>query len=290
MVKVGIITVTYNSSHVIDDFLNSLILQQYQNWQLYIVDSASTDDTLQKFARFHSEKIIILPQNKNIGFAAGNNLGIARAITNGCNELLLINNDTIFSPDFLIKLLQSRKEHPYAVLTPKIFYPDGKTLWCAGGGFKPAQAYAAYHRGENEIDAGQYDYDGTCDFVPMCCVLIPVQIWQKVGALDEKFFIYSEDADWFYRAKLCSVQLRYCYQPRLIHKVSSLTGGAQSAIGAFYGSRNRIYFLRKNFSGIHKFRHITIYLLGVWYKLLMQRYKWREFLWRLRGCFYGFFL
>ena len=266
MAKIGIITVTYNSGAVIVDFLNSLMNQHNSDWQLYLIDSASQEDTLIKVASYQSEKITILRQNENVGFARGNNIGVAQAIKDGCNELLLINNDTEFCAEFLTLLLNERSKYPDSALTPKIFYPDGKTLWCAGGGFRPAQAYAAYHRGENEIDIGQYDYDGVCDFVPMCCVLIPVQIWQKVGKLDEKFFIYSEDADWFFRAKLCGVQLRYCYQPKLIHKVSSLTGGAQSATGAFYGSRNRIYFLRKNFSGIRKFRHITIDLVGMWYK------------------------
>lgn len=288
MNKIGIITVSYNSGLVIEEFLDSLLRQSYSDWQLYIVDSASHDDTLTKIANYVEARITILPQSKNVGFASGNNIGVAKAIADGCNELLLINNDTIFAPDFLDKFCNLRKQYPHAILTPKIYYPDNLTLWCAGGGFRPERAYAAYHRGENEIDNGQYDSNDYCDFVPMCCVMIPLQSWYKVGELDEKFFIYSEDADWFYRAHKLDIKLMYCFGLSLIHKVSSLTGGAKSKIGAWYGSRNRVYFLRKHFSGWQCSRLLATYCGGMLIKLILRKYSIKEFYWRLSGVINGF--
>lgn len=288
MNKIGIVTVTYNSSLVIDEFLDSMVKQTWLSWQLYIVDSASQDDTLKKVAAYSDNRIIVLPQSQNIGFARGNNIGIAQAISDGCNELLLINNDTIFAADFLSKLLKSRSQYSNTILTPKIYYPDNRTIWCVGGGFKPERAYAAYHRGENEIDNGQYDNDYYCDFVPMCCVMIPLPVWEKVGQLDEKYFIYSEDADWFYRAHKLGIKLMYCFEPLLIHKVSSLTGGAKSRTGAWYGSRNRIYFLRKHFSGWIRYKLLSIYCGGMLLKLIFRHYSFKEFIWRISGAIQGF--
>jgi GT2 family glycosyltransferase len=188
----------------------------------------------------------------------------------------------------LSKLLKSRHRYLNVVLAPKIYYPDNQTIWCAGGGFKPEQAYAAYHRGENEIDSGQYNSDCYCDFVPMCCVMIPVSVWLKLGQLDEKYFIYSEDADWFYRAKQLGIKLRYCFEPSLIHKVSSLTGGAKSKTGAWYGSRNRIYFLRKHFSGWLRYKFLSVYCGGMLIKLILRQYSFKEFGWRVSGAIQGF--
>ena len=121
----------------------------------------------------------------------------------------------------------------------------------------------------------------------MCCVLIPVNVWQKVGELDNKFFIYSEDADWFYRAKKLGIKLVYCFQPSLQHKVSSLTGGAQSQIGASYGTRNRIYFIRKHFYGLQKIFLLLVYFCGMSVKFLSGKYSLKEFGWRLRAFFKG---
>lgn len=288
LIKIGIITVTYNSSAVIDEFLVSLFEQVGVNWHLYVVDSASQDDTCNKISAYNSERITYIQQNENVGFAKGNNIGISRAIIDGCDDLLLVNNDTVFDDLFLNKLLKHRDNYPDVVLTPKIYYPDKATLWCAGGGFKPNRAYAAYHRGENEIDIGQYNHDYYCDFVPMCCVMIPISVWLKVGQLDEKYFIYSEDADWFYRAKYLGVKLRYCFEPSLIHKVSSLTGGAKSKTGAWYGSRNRIYFLRKHFAGWQRYKFLGVYCGGMLIKLILRQYSCQEFLWRVSGVVQGF--
>ena len=288
MTKLAIITVTYNSASVIEPFIHALLAQNYPHWQLYLVDSASTDSTLQQIVSYADSRIRLLSQIKNIGFAAGNNVGIQQAIIDGCDEFLLINNDTEFAADFLSILLAQRHKYPSEVLTPKIYYYNPiNTIWSAGGGFKPRHAWAAYHIGENEIDLGQYDHDYACDFVPMCCVLIPLSAWNKVGRLDEKYFIYSEDADWFYRAKLTKICLHYCYEPVIYHKVSSLTGGSKSYLGSFYGSRNRAYFICKHFDGWQRAVYLSKYFVGMFVALASKKYTWQEFCWRLPAFFKG---
>jgi GT2 family glycosyltransferase len=288
MTKLAIITVTYNSASVIEPFLQALLAQNYPHWQLYLIDSASTDSTMQQIARYADSRIRLLPQVQNIGFAAGNNLAIQQAIIDGCDEFLLINNDTEFAAEFLSILLVQRHKYPSEVLTPKIYYYNPiNTIWSAGGGFKPRHAWAAYHLGENEIDFGQYDRDSVCEFVPMCCVLIPLSAWLKVGELDAKYFIYSEDADWFYRAKLTKTSLHYCYEPVIYHKVSSLTGGSKSYSGAYYGSRNRAYFICKHFAGWQRMAYLSKYFVGMFVALVTKKYTWQEFSWRLPAFFKG---
>ena len=288
MTKLAIITVTYNSAEVVEGFLNSLLQQTKLDWNLYLVDSASSDNSCDLVLAYADSRITLLPQNTNVGFAKGNNLGIKRAIQDGATDFLLINNDTEFPAEFLSQLLTERGKYPNEILTTKIYYFEQPNLiWSAGGGFKPHQAWAAYHIGDNEIDNGQYDQDYACDFVPMCCVLIPLSIWNQVGELDEKYFIYSEDADWFYRAKNARVRLQYCHTPIIYHKVSSLTGGASSKIGASYGTRNRIYFICKHFHGILRVQYLATYFFGMLYKLLTKKYTCREFMWRLKAYFAG---
>ena len=99
MNKLGIITVTYNSSAVIDEFwchyLNRLV--QIGIYMLWI---APQDDTCNKISAYNSERITYIQQNENVGFAKGNNIGISRAIIDGCDDLLLVNNDTVFDDLF----------------------------------------------------------------------------------------------------------------------------------------------------------------------------------------------
>lgn len=288
MRNLGIITVTYNSQAVINGFMNSLLSQTYSNWHLYVVDSGSNDDTLNEIKKIpHNNQVTILALNENVGFAKGNNIAIKRAIDDACDELLLINNDTLFASDFLAKLVLEREVYPNTVLAPKMYATDGQHIWAAGGGFKPHNAWAAYHCGDGELDTGQYDKDIICSFVPMCCVLIPLDIWRVVGELDEKYFIYSEDADWFYRALQKNIKSVYCYKPEIIHKVSSLTGGTKSKNGASFGTRNRVYFICKHFRGWTKYRYLSKYFIGMFISLLLGKYSWQEFKWRLPAFFDG---
>lgn len=289
MNKVALVTVTYNSQTVINGFMNSLLSQTYSNWHLYVVDSGSNDDTLNEIKKIpHNNQVTILALNENVGFAKGNNIGIKQALQDKCDYLMLINNDVEFDNDFLTLIAHEVYQKEFAILAPKMNYfkPKNK-IWAAGGGFIPKNAWAAYHVGENELDLGQFDKDCDCDFVPMCCVAIKSNLFQKIGLLDEKYFIYSEDADWFYRAKLLGYRIRYFHKAILYHKVSSLTGGSTSKIGASFGTRNRVYFICKHFFCKQKYIYLTKYFLGMFISLLTGKYSLKEFCWRFPAFFKG---
>src|SRR5271167_3952723 len=92
--KVGVVTVTYNSGKVIDEFLTSLFAQTHQQFLLYLVDNASQDDTQERVKAFTDSRVIVVQNHNNLGFAAGTNLGIHAALESSCDSVLIINNDT----------------------------------------------------------------------------------------------------------------------------------------------------------------------------------------------------
>ena len=81
--KVGVVTVTYNSSFVIDGFLRSLLQQTHADFLLYIVDNASTDTSLEQVARYPDPRIHVIANASNCGIAEGNNQGIRSALQAG---------------------------------------------------------------------------------------------------------------------------------------------------------------------------------------------------------------
>src|SRR5581483_9698071 len=101
----GIVTVTFNSAAVIDGFLESLLLQDFSSFRLYLVDNASTDDTLRRVANFEDDRIVVCHNQCNVGVAEGNNIGIRAALADDCRFVLLINNDTEFSPNLVSELI-----------------------------------------------------------------------------------------------------------------------------------------------------------------------------------------
>lgn len=246
--KVGIVTVTYNSRNVLGDFLSSVECQIYRDRNLYIVDSGSTDGT-SEFVQAH------LPSggryftnDANIGFAAGMNQGIRAALDEGCTAILAVNNDVVFGPNLIVQLVQSLVYRECEMTAPIMYFNDSKdVIWSAGGSFRMWRGYLNAHRGMGEKDVGQYSTEEKVAFAPLCCVLIRSEVFERIGLLDERFFTYAEDADFMYRCMEKGISLWYVPDAKLWHKVSSLTG-TMSDFTIRYSVRGRIYFLHKHFS------------------------------------------
>ena len=273
--KIGIVTVTYNSRNVLEDFFASLSKQIYTSFNLYIVDSGSADETL-NYCRTYlphiSGKTVILENSKNIGFAAGTNQGIKHAMQDGCDYILALNNDTVFGPDLLQLLADGLDRYKCDMTTPMMYYYEPKDrIWAAGGRLQKWFAYRNIHRGFNETDRGQYSMPCQVTFAPLCCVLIRKEVFDKVGLLDEAYFTYTEDVDFMLQCLRRNIHLWYLPYAKLWHKVSSCTGGSESNFTIRYCIRNRVYFMRK---------HLPVVSAKLWVVLygayLFSRYMLRK--------------
>ena len=245
---VGLVTVTYHSGAVIDGFLDSLYAQDFSRWRLYVVDNASTDDSLGRVRRDAATdaRIVVVANGANRGVAAGNNQGIAAALADGCDGVLLINNDVEFGPALLSGMIAAMKSLGAEMLVPKIYYYEPKTrIWCAGGRFRRARGYMTDHFGEDEEDVGQYDTARRIEYAPTCCMLVQAEVFARIGLMDEKFFVYFDDTEFCYRALKGGVRFWYSPTPVLYHKVNSLTGTG-SDFSAFNSALGQAYFLRKH--------------------------------------------
>ena len=89
--KIGVVTVTYNSSLVLEDFFSSIENQDFLDFHLYIIDNNSKDNTLSKINKWNFSTKTILKNTNNIGVAAANNQGIKLALKDNCDFLLLLN-------------------------------------------------------------------------------------------------------------------------------------------------------------------------------------------------------
>ena len=101
MEKIGIVTVTFNSANVLRPFLNNLFDQTFSNFDLYVIDNNSNDATTKILDELDDNRIIINKNDKNIGVAAANNVGIKKALANKCSHILLLNNDIEFPNSLL---------------------------------------------------------------------------------------------------------------------------------------------------------------------------------------------
>ncbi len=247
--KIGVVTVTYNSEPVLQDFFDSLMSQTHTNFVLYIVDNASHDQTL-PMARMRAELApVIIANRDNVGVAEGNNQGIRAALDDGCECVLLLNNDTVFSATLFECLYNGLDQYSCDMTTCKIYYHDQpNVLWYAGGGFRSWQGFTPTHCGFNQQDSGEFDRPCQATYAPTCCLLIRRTVFDRVGMMDSSYFAYYDDTDFLLRCMRKGKTLWYMPKITLLHKVSSLTS-RQPAFAIRLLARNRIYFIRKHMPG-----------------------------------------
>jgi GT2 family glycosyltransferase len=222
---VWIVVLTWNGRQDTLACLRSLKNVSYPNFRIIVVDNASSDGTAEA-VRKEFPGVEILLNSSNLRFAGGNNAGIRRALEGGAEYVLLLNNDTVVKADFLGKLVSRVEGDERAGMAgPKIYYFSQKDLlWYAGGKIEWWKGWIS-HKGVREVDRGQYDTPGETDYITGCCLLVKRSVIERVGMLDESYFIYGEDADWCVRAARAGFRLLYVPDAVLWHKLSVSTGG-----------------------------------------------------------------
>ena len=101
MIKVAIITITYNSSNVIIPFLKCLSESSFKDFKLFIIDNNSVDETVEIICKIKKIDVQVIENKKNIGVAAANNMGIKLALDQGYQKVLLSNNDIVFDKNII---------------------------------------------------------------------------------------------------------------------------------------------------------------------------------------------
>lgn len=253
MGKVAIIIPNWNGVDFLPDCLNSLADVKYDNFEVVVVDNGSSDNSVAMLGENYS-KAIIIQNSENLGFAAACNRGIKYAIDRGADFVLLLNNDTVVTPDFLSKMLDVAEHDQVGIVGSKILYDDDrKKVWFAGGDFIWWRV-SGKHREWMKNDRGDLTGIVDCDFVTGCNMLIRKEVFQNIDFFYEPYFLTVEDLDFCYQARKNGWLIKTNLDAKIYHKVSLSRDGEFSFSNGYYGTRNRLFFAfvrsQKYFGGL----------------------------------------
>lgn len=273
MKKIGLVTVLYNCPDVLPDFFRCLARQTYTNYILYVVDNSTNDESYllskELSENYQLNNVIFIKNKQNIGVAAANNQGIYAAINAECDYVLLLNNDIEFDNKFLLEELVNKSvKNNELIIVPKITYYDNGKLWYAGGDINEWKGITV-HFGDKKIDNDKFNQAGYTTYAPTCFMLIHKSIFEKVGFMDEDYFVYYDDTDFVFRLNKVGFKILYSPEFSIVHKVSSSTGGDLSPFSVYYGTRNRMYFILKNLSGIRLLSSVVFTLTSRFVKVFL---------------------
>lgn len=266
--KVGIILVNYNGAKYNKECIDSIKNSTYKNYEIIVVDNASKDNSVELLKRDFND-LTIIESKENLGFSGGNNLGIAYALKNNCEFILLLNNDTKIENNMLENMINVSIKNNKAVISPKIYYYDNKDIiWSAGARMFWKRGIPAQN-GINEIDSGKYNMLDEVDIATGCCLLIHKDIVNKVGLLSLDYFLYYEDTDYIMRVREKGFKVLYDPTSVMYHKVSASTGGEESENYIYYNTRNRLIFNNK-FNKKNKVYYLSYFVLT----RIVKMFKW----------------
>ncbi len=230
MPRVAIVVLTWNGRNLTMECLASLASLEYANAEVIVVDNGSSDGTADAVRAAYGDRVTIIENAANLGFAGGNNVGIRRALEKGADCVLLLNNDTVVDPALVGRLVDAitASEH-IGIVGPKIYYaspPD--RIWFAGGEVFLWRGVSR-HIGIREKDTGQCDAVRDVDYITGCALMADRGVFEAIGYLDTSYTAYYEDVDFCMRARRAGFRVVYAPTGKVWHKISSSTGGQLGA-------------------------------------------------------------
>ena len=280
--KVSIISVNYNQAEVTCEMLESLRGITWPNVEIMVVDNASPSDCSSIKQRY--PEIIYIESKVNLGFAGGNNLAIKECTG---DYILLLNNDTIVNPSFIEPMIETFQQNKHiGIVSPKIifYYSEGIIQYAGTKEINPMTC-----RGETigymQKDDAQFKHVSQTNLCHGACMMLSREVIDRVGLLDENYFMYYEEYDYCERVKHAGYQIYYDGRSHILHK-QSISVGKNSPLKSYYMTRNRIYFSRKNFTGLNRMIAIAYnYAIAIPKNTLLElmRGRWQNSLSILKG-------
>lgn len=308
--NVAIIILNWNGWEDTIECLGSLYQIDYPNYDVIIVDNHSEDDSIEKIKEYckgkleiklnnnpikifeyskdeitdsiitdefkngaHDKNFILIKNDKNYGFAEGNNVGIRFACKfMNLDYILLLNNDVIVDKNFLIEMVKiGESKENIGIIGPKTYYYDyngAKNVINFAGGTFDIWKGKSRHIGINKVDLGQYDNITEVDYVEGSCFLIKKELIKKIKLLNPFLFGW-EEIDWSLKAGKCGYKCYYAPKAKIWHKVGSSLGNKFGFARLYYHVRSGLIVMNANAKWFHKIVFIPFFLSDILFKILI---------------------
>ena len=283
--KTSIIILNWNGWKDTIGCLDSLSKISYPHYEVIVVDNASNDDSLQKIREWTKKKLIkkflLLENDKNYGFAEGNNIAIRHILKEkNSTYILFLNNDTIVDKKFLSELIKvARNNSKAGIVGSKIYYYPPKRkenrIQSCGAEIDFSKGKLVNY-GDGEIDQGQFSKTKKVGYVYGASMLAKQKVLDKIGFFDKKFFAFAEEADLCFRAKKAGYLTFFAPKSIIWHKAGASVKKVPG-FSDYYRTRNLFWLERKHTTSIQFFSFLVNYFFQLPWIIYCQYLKPKQF-------------
>ena len=241
-----IILVNWNGFEDTIECLTSLKAQVGVNYHALVIDNGSHNNSVARIREAHPETEI-LETGENLGFCGGNNVGIRHALSQGCDYVFLVNNDTVMEPDCLRKLLECAVDRPdAAIIAPAMYFYSDRKKPCFTGSSLDWNTGMVLEE-TRDVQKEQIQEPFELPWITGCAMLILEARMRELVGFDESFFCYYEDVDLSVRAVRAGYTCLLCPTALLYHKINASSDSfGKKGSKYYYDARNSLLFLSKN--------------------------------------------
>lgn len=288
----AVVILNWNGWYDTVDLLVSLNVSTYEPLLVIVIDNASTDQSVAHIkawfinnnlafsSLFHrnptssintvvplppihdGKHFLLIESDHNLGFCVGNNLGMAYASQLGAKYILILNNDTFVSPDFLEPMVDiAERDSQVGLVGGVILYgSDQDIIWWAGGRFTRFLNAIRVLDGKT-LDQIPAKSSLDTQWVSGCMMLIPTRIYHAFGGYAEEYFIWSEEWDYSLKVSYGGFRHKVATKSRIYHKVGRSLG-IMKPLNYYYGLRNGLLFKRKYLPWYLWYPYLIYYLIS----------------------------
>ncbi len=224
-------------------------IKSTQNIKVFVIDNG-TNTLKEENIRKILPKFELISNRSNLGFAAGNNIGIKRALETDIEFIIFLNNDIVVYADILEKLITPFYMDKKIGITGGViaYFNNPKKIWFCGGKLNKTFCFTRHPKMNRFIDKKLKE--GVVDFVSGAVMMVKREVFKKIGYFNKDYFLYWEDVDFCIRAQNNGYKSYVVNRLIAKHKVSATSGikgtNKLSATRAYYYARNPFIFMKRN--------------------------------------------
>ena len=256
MLSIAIIVLNWNNAPDTIECLRSLEQSDAATAITIVVDNGSTDNSVQAI-RQTFPGVKLLETHHNLGYAGGNNVGMRFALSHDAEYICILNNDVTVAPDFLAPMVDAMVANDVGVVTPLVaFAAQPDMVWALGSAVDRKTGIVTRQHAGQAVAVLKFHPPLDVDIASGAAMLIKSAVLERVGYLDEAFYLYYEETDWCLQVRRAGYRILAVPASVVYHKVSA-TLGQESPIIDYYMLRNHLRFITRHWSGSARWRLIS---------------------------------
>lgn len=235
----------YNKSHYVTDCIQSVLESAFTDFDVIVVDNASTDDSVKCIKEKYAGKVTLLENTENLGGSGGFNTGIRYALQKEYSYVWCLDNDVLVDENAIGELYAFLESHAEAGMAgSKVYHmeaPDYVQQFGIEVDWDEFCCEAKYHNCPEDGTMPEVVYS---DAVAACSVLVRTSLIREIGMLPEENFLYWDDTEWGIRCNLAGYKVASVGASKVLHCM----GAKKESVNTFptyYAWRNWIQFFIK---------------------------------------------